>query len=361
MTMARGGVVPEDGAGVFHCISRCVRRAWLCGMDPYSGRDFSHRKQWVRDRLEELAGIFAAEVYAYAVMSNHLHVVLRMRPDLANAWSDREVVERWRSLFPWQRDAQGHGVPPTEMQLATWLADPPRVALWRQRLGNLSWLMRCLNEPLARRANREDECKGRFWEGRFKCQRLCDAGAVLACMAYVDLNPVRAGLAQAPEESEFTSVKERFDAEAARRGGTSQEAVPEPAKAQCRQGRGRKPCSPLESAAWLTPMEEVRLDDHVNPSRVSLEQYLGLLDATGRLLAEGKRGVIPQHLAPVVERLELSAENWVSTVAGYGGMFQRWAGSKRRLMAHAKEQGRRWFCRGKAAITVYRGPQQATG
>jgi len=107
MKVARSSIVPESGAGVFHCISRCVRQAWLCGVDPYNGKDYSHRKQWVRDRLEDLAGIYAIEVYAYAVMSNHLHVVMRVNPDKVATWSDHEVVMRWRRLFPAGRDAWG--------------------------------------------------------------------------------------------------------------------------------------------------------------------------------------------------------------------------------------------------------------
>jgi len=160
MTVARSSIVPESGAGVFHCICRCVRRAWLCGVDPYNNRDYSHRKQWVRDRLKELAGIYAIEVYAYAVMSNHLHVVMRIDPEKVVKWSDEEVVTRWRLLYPWQRDAEGRALEPTNDQMSTWLADKETLSRWRKRLGDLSWVMRSLNESLARRLTKRTNAKG---------------------------------------------------------------------------------------------------------------------------------------------------------------------------------------------------------
>ncbi len=344
MTVARSSIVPESGVGVFHCISRCVRRSWLCGVDPYNGKDYSHRKQWVRDRLEELAGIFAIDVYAYAVMSNHLHVVMRVDPGRVKKWSDREVVMRWRRLYPAGRDAEGRSLQPTKDQMSTWLADTETLSLWRERLGDLSWVMRSLNEALARRANKEDKCKGRFWEGRFKSQLLCDAGAVMACMAYVDLNPVRVGLAESPETSEFTSVHERFERECAARGRS---AKPK------RESSERTTPNPQQAAAWLTPVEDIVADEEFGRWGVSLAEYLELVDVTGRMISEGKRGVIPSHLAPVLARLELRSETWVGSVEGYGSIFQRIAGRRDRLVEMAKETGRKWFCRGSGAKGVY--------
>ena len=106
-TYARGQIVVEDQVGVYHCIARCVRRAFLCGVDPYTGQDFSHRKEWILDRMRELAGLFAIEVCGYSVMSNHLYLVLRNRPDIAGQWSDDEIALRWRRIFPPRDDATG--------------------------------------------------------------------------------------------------------------------------------------------------------------------------------------------------------------------------------------------------------------
>jgi hypothetical protein len=70
--------------------------------------------------------------------------------------------------------------------------------------------MRCLCEPIVRRANKDDNCSGRFGVSRFKSQKLLDEAAVLACSVYVDLNPIRAGLAKTPESSHHTPAHERI-------------------------------------------------------------------------------------------------------------------------------------------------------
>ena len=93
MTQARSLLVPANAHGIYHCISRCVRRAWLCGRDPLSGADHEHRRQWVEDRLAQLAAVYAMSVWAYAVMSNHLHVVVEMQADSAADWGDRSCLQ----------------------------------------------------------------------------------------------------------------------------------------------------------------------------------------------------------------------------------------------------------------------------
>jgi len=354
---ARKEIVDEGEVGVYHCMARCVRRAFLCGEDPVSGRSFEHRKGWIRGRLEELAGIFAIDIGGYAVLSNHLHVVLRLRPDVLAAWSDEEVARRWWRLFPHRRDPQGRPAEPEAHELAVLTADPAAAQERRRRLGSLSWLMRCLCEPVARRANREDECTGRFWEGRFKCQALLDEAAVLACNVYVELNPIRAGMAQTPEQSEFTSAYDRIEtrkaqAKAARQGVARAASRAKQPSAATRDG-------------WLAPIEAERPGraTRAQPSRaivaqagtsdrrassesflaIDLDQYLSLLDWTGRQLRGDKRGAIPQDLAPILQRLGIVADHWLESVTNFGRFFHRAAGRADRLMARAARCGRRWL------------------
>lgn len=340
MTMARKTVVNDGESGVYHCISRCVRRAFLCGLDPYSQKDYEHRRVWIRDRIVELSGIYGVEVLSYAVMSNHLHLVVQTLPERVESWDAEVVVRRWLRLYPVERDGFGRAVEPSDALVREWCGDASVVKRCRERLGSLSWFMRSLNEPIARRANREDDCRGHFWEGRFKCQRLVDEGAVLACMVYVDLNPVRAGMAQTPEGSEFTSVYDRIAARQAQvklREEADRKADAQFFEEQRARSRG---------ADWLGGFAKADggEDRFVD---VDLDKYLELLDWTGRCVKEGKKGAIPVDLLPVLERLELDTQEWVENVQRFGGLFSRIAGKAEQVMAFARQVGQKWL-RGKS-------------
>jgi len=132
------------------------------------------------------------------------------REILVQSWSDDEIALRWLGLYPPRDPMTGRAAAPEERHVKMITSDPKQIAKLRDRLASLSWFMRCLNEPIARAANREHDCTGRFWEGRFKSQTLLDEAAILACSVYVDLNPIRAGAAETPEESEFTSGFDRI-------------------------------------------------------------------------------------------------------------------------------------------------------
>ena len=207
---------PPGQHGIYHCYSRCVRRAFLCGDDPQSGRSFEHRKRWLEQRIAELASLYAVAVHAYAIMSNHFHLVLEIDPQQPARWSDHDVASRWLEL------SAPNAKLSRQSRLLALLDDPQRLHTLRQRLGSLSWFMRHLKEPLARLANREDECTGHFWESRFDSKVLLDDPATLASMVYVDLNPVRAAIAPSPQQSPFTSARQRARA----RQGPEQPLLP---------------------------------------------------------------------------------------------------------------------------------------
>jgi hypothetical protein len=212
MGLPRSKYVQEGQEGVYHCFCRCVRRAFLYGYDPVTHQDYSHRKEWIVDRMKFLSTIFAIDVCAFAILANHFHSILRTRPDIVASWPDREVAVRWLQLCPRKSRSKKKPIPTMEDQINALLASRQRIAQLRKRLCSLSWFMGRLNEFIARAANAEDKVKGRFWESRFKCQALLDDAAIVAGMAYVDLNIIRAGLAATPEDSDFTSIQERIRA-----------------------------------------------------------------------------------------------------------------------------------------------------
>jgi REP element-mobilizing transposase RayT len=249
MTYPRSQIAPPDQSGFYHVVSRCVRRAFLCGSDRHTGRNFNHRRQWIEDRIRFLAESFAVSIYAYTIMSNHFHTVLAVEPDEVANWSDRDVAERWLAVFPGALKSQEDPKQRERVVLAL-CRNTERLEEIRLRLGSLSWFMRALNEPIARMANREDDCTGRFWEGRFKCQVLLEAQAVVSAMAYVDLNPVRAKMAEPLVASEHTSIRARINERASRLPSN-------PARAEKRL---LKPVAGLQANALLGLEERSYLD-----------------------------------------------------------------------------------------------------
>ena len=310
--LARADLFDPREISVLHCLNRCVRQAFLCGDDPHSGRNYDHRKIWLECRLKFLAAQFGVDVIGFAIMSNHFHLVLRNRPDVVAQWSDSEVARRWLQLCPRRKTPEGHPAEPTAAELDTIRNCPDRLEEIRLRLSDISWLMRMIAEPIARRANREDQVTGHFWEGRFKAVKLCDEAALLACLAYVDLNPIRAGIALTPESSNFTSIGRRIEAllgevpEADRWLAplAIQEAQPGPLASQSDGRASDKGCLPL-----------------------SVQQYMVLLDWTGRQLAANKAGTIPPDLEPILDRLGIAGGNWLRLVGNFGRLFYRVAGA----------------------------------
>jgi putative transposase len=303
MTASRASQVHVETTAYYHCISRCVRRAYLCGQDEHSGQDFDHRKRWLVERLQQLGSIFAIDVAAFAVLSNHFHVVLRVDKERAEAWSEDEVIRRYGKLFRGSK-AQLEG-------LSRKVRDE-RIALWRARLWDLSWMMRGLNEYIARRANKEDGCAGRFWEGRFKSQALLDERGLLTCMAYVDLNPVRAGLATSLEASDFTSIQERLEAVAER----------------ARPARRTRALAPFADQGPKSPRRLPML----------FADYIALLEWTGRAVRPGKgalRGPVPALLA----ELDIDTEAWLRTMSSGGLRNLAMVGTAERVRAEVERRG----------------------
>jgi len=319
MPRARKTLVSLEATSYYHCTSRCVRHAFLCGEDRHSGRNYEHRRQWIEDRLLILASIYAIDIAAYAVMSNHYHVVLHVDRELGVAWSDAEVIERWHRLFKGselsRRFSRGEPLDQAEQQA---LAE--HVAEWRQRLISISWFMRCLNEPIAREANREDNVTGRFWEGRYTSQALLDEKALAACMVYVDLNPIRARMATTPEDSKHTSVQHRID------------------KAR----RTQLPNRIDQQPAQLLPFAGNPRTDMPTGIPFRLSDYLELVDWSGRILREDKKGAIPAELPAILQRLQIDARHWCYLTRNFEHPFKHLVGAAHHVRSACENLGQRW-------------------
>ncbi len=359
MTLPRSTYVDDEHEGVYHCFSRCVRRAFLCGYDALTGRDFSHRKALLLERLRFLASVFAIEVCAYAILATHFHTILRTRPDIVARWSDQEVAARWLTLFPRHRRGRGAPSTPTQKEIRALAACPERIAQLRTRLSSLSWLMGRLNEFVARAANKEDNVKGRFWEGRFKCQALLDEAAIAACMVYVDLNPIRAGLADSPEDSDFTSIQERLRAwaKATSPAGSVPDlaALPTPPATSISMDADKLDNSPIlpdplpgsdasladPSVTWLCPIQSDSRRRGILD--MTPAQYFDLVDWSGRMTRPDKRGTVDPGLAPILLRIGANPRAWPDTVSRFGSKFRLAAGLASSLRHFADRLGRRWF------------------
>ena len=282
MTIARKQQVCLESTPYYHCVSRCVRRTFLCGYDEVTETSYEHRRDWIETRIKQLSSIYCIDICAYAIMSNHYHLVVHIDKEKAQTLTDYEVIDRWCVLHKKpvliQRFLSGETNSKAELYASQAIIDD-----WRSRLTNLSWFMRELNLDIAMRANKEDNCTGHFWESRFKCQALLDEQALVAAMAYVDLNPIRAGIAKTPECSDYTSIKTRLQA--------------------------------LKEHKQTTPPLHPFIGNPGNimakgiPMR--LMDYIKLIDWTGRQLREGETGYIKATTPPILERLNFEQQDWI--------------------------------------------------
>ncbi|OBT13689.1 transposase [Vibrio sp. UCD-FRSSP16_10] len=299
----------------YHCCSRVVRRAYLCGDDHYSGKNYDHRRGWVESLLLKLETVFAIDIAAFAIMSNHLHVILRIDIDTANTWSDKEVLEHWHKIFK-GNELTHKFVKDQEISNLESIKLNHLVATYRARLCDISWFMRCLNEPIARQANKEDNCSGRFWEGRFKSQALLDEAALLTCMAYVDLNPIRAKMADTPEQSSHTSIQLRIHTGL----------------------HGKQPKN-------LLPFIGNEQNNQPKGINFLLTDYLALIKETGRIIRDDKQGTISEHSQNLLTTMSIPHANWIELITKFGSLFHGPVGTIEELTSYCEhlEKRRRHF------------------
>lgn len=346
--LSRAEVIDPNEVTIVHVISRTVRRCFLLGDDPISGKNFDHRKVWIEEMLEHFAASFGIDLLAFSLLSNHYHLILRTRPDVVASWDDTEVARRWLMICP-LRKCQGKSPGPTEADLNSIRNCPIKLAQARERLSSISWWMRLLNQRIAQRANRDDETPGRFWQNRFRAIRLIDEESLLACAAYVELNPIRAALAETIEDSDYTSIQRHIQAQLQTSDDAANPLEPvAPDSEVARFDRSVPTLSPEERRdAFLA---KLTIDEAKDPIGVVASQtgcrcsdkgfltlqpeaYFELLDWTARQIVDGKSGSTPTETPPVLQRLGLQPSSWCELVMRFEESFCHLAGRCDRIDA----------------------------
>ena len=308
MPTPRKKLISLDSTPYYHVMGRCVRRGFLCGKDAATGKNYEHRRQWIVDRLALLAEVFAIDILSYAVMHNHYHLVIRVNTKAGNSLSDTETMHRWAKLYGLPvllRQYQAGTLSKEDVVQAQQLID-----IRRKRLMDISWFMKLLNEHIARMANAEDLCSGAFWEGRFKSQALLDEKTLLTCMSYVDLNPIRAKIADTPETSDYTSVQAR--------------------------------CNKKVNAKVRLALFKDETDQQNNAIPFSKKEYLKLVDWAGRMQRKDKRGYIPSNQPPILRRLGLEGDRYKAALSMFSEPIKAF-GSPETVREAAIALGQKWI------------------
>ena len=330
MTIARRDLVDQQTPGFYHCTNRCVSRTFLCGVDELTGQNFSHRKDWLEKRLFELSEIFSVEIFAYAVMDNHYHIVIYSEPLAPLSWTDEQIAERWLKAYPGNLN-NPQLAKKRALKKQAIIGDRKKLAKYRQRLGSLSWFMGRLNEPIAKQSNTEDNCTGRFWEGRYSSQVLLDEAAVFSCMVYVDLNPVRARITDKLESSNNTGIKNRLE--------KLKEIEPSQARALLSAN--------VNALSQTTKGKQLSM---------SLKAYVELVEWTGKNIVYPNKAKLPSHIAFSLQQLNLQQEHWLRQIENFNEHYCHVVGSVELIREKAKQLKKRCLKGVSAAKLLYECP-----
>ena len=330
MAIARKYQIDLTQTLYYHCMSRCVRRSFLMGADLLTGRNFEHRRNFILNRIKWLQHHCCIKVCAYALMSNHYHLVLKAEPQQAEQLSESEVVQRRLAIYP-------GGDPLVTLYLEGSLEHTMHsyaqrvIKTWRKKLFDISWFMKALNEPIAKMANQEDGCTGHFWQARFRSQALLDLEAVISCMAYVDLNPIRAGEANTLRQSRYTSIQQRL------------KLLPLSLQNCCGYKSTIRSHIKLKQPDWLVKFEPPK-----GGLPISLVSYLSLLQSTERHFVMNEQCYSRQAMN-CLQSLKLNQRQWHGLMRYFESRFATFVGSSWQLQQQAERLGLLW-CKGKNVL-----------
>lgn len=325
MAQSRKSLISLEDTPYYHCISRCVRRSYLCGYDAKNDVSYEHRKSWVEKRLLFLSSIFAIDICAYAVMSNHVHIVLSVNKKAACSWSTDNVLVQWHKMHKGtlltRKYLRGESLSESELKTIQSTAE-----IYRRRLYDISWFMRNLNEYIARKANAEDDCTGRFWEGRFRSQALLTEKALLSCMAYVDLNPVRAKVATNLNDSLHTSINRRLRYIA--------------------KSKRIKGLIPFKTIATVPPSRTINF---------SLTDYCALLNSSIEMMTDNSSDSKVIKLNNRLTKLGINQAKWLQMITNFEDTFSFAAGDRESMELFKKSTNRKRIAKLESAASCLGG------
>lgn len=349
----RSSRISPDEVTIAHVWSQTVQQMFLLGKDSLSGEDYSHRKDWVIDIMAHQSMFMAIDILRFAVMENHVHFLLRTRPDIVRGWSDQEVAWNYLLLCPkkkrrkkvdgkWQYETEE----PSQKDIDAIVNDQKELKKIRRKLSSLSFWMQLLKQKVARRANsevqRDGVCKGAFWKGRFEMTVINTREHLLTCSVYIDLNPFRAKMTDSLEGYSYTSIymqlmgvfREMLD-----RG----DLIPTVGN----------PLGEFPESSMLAPIEfveekvEASTKSEVGNSRVSkpkfrcsdtgfleitAEQYCELVRWSMGQLGADREGAISGLEHAVVESHGMSLETWRERLMSFRRLYRHEAGISRRKL-----------------------------
>ena len=337
MRRKRTEIANAEVINTLHITQRCVRQEYFLDDNQRVKGRYKQRRVAIFQRLVHLASAFAIDVLRVSFMSNHIHLNLRNRPDIVSTWSDYEVVRRWLKICPGYCQAhvdyhEYQPTPPTEEDIVRELNDKKRVKELRRRLSDISTFMWSFNNYSSKLFNLMDGVGGCFWESRYKVQALLDSEALLICGLYIDLNPIRAGIANTPEDSKFTSAYWQIET----LKFLAEYPNADPAK---RPDAFLAPIQVTSDEASRTSSSTGCRASDFGFLDMSSAEYLILLDLVGRIAREDKVGIIPPELPPIFERLKIEFEAVVELVKGYENLFRTFVGTSESIKVKTRELG----------------------
>jgi hypothetical protein len=304
----REDLVSETQPGVYLCSMHTLPgQGKRVGGTDKSGVSFDHRRKWIVEQLELQAAQMAVEVLAFSVLPKSISLLLRTRPDLVKDWSDADVARRYLTALHAKVPFGEKRLPPPTGEIERMLANRVELRRGRSRLSNLTWFVGQLTEATARNCNREDNTRGRFWEGRYQCLPLLDEPATAAAIGHVDLEPVFAGEATSLASCKFSS-------------------------ARLRNSSGKGLLAPATGAA----SKQKSLPNLLPVSDAELHK---VLDWSTRQTKRLNGNALTAELVAIFETLKIRPAAWLVLIREFRDLFHRAAGTEESLDKIRKKRG----------------------